>query len=126
MPWMDRNMPGEFDGSVLNEAVLETGVLVGDIAMSYFGDLVEVPFDPTDFADMASLTTEPIHDDRPTICEATFATGGNLCMVDILRVEHNGVHVVEVKSTTCVKDTHEHDMAYQVWLLGECARGGVR
>ena len=120
MLWMDRNMPGEFDDSVLNEAVLETGSLVGDIAMSYFGDFVEVPFDPTDFAGMASLTTELIRDDCPTICEATFATGGNLCMVDILRVEHNGVHVVEVKSTTHVKGIHKHDMAYQVWLLGEC------
>lgn len=57
---------------------------------------------------------------RPVICEATFAAGGDLCMADILKVEPAGVRLVEVKSSTHVRDVYLHDMAFQCWVLGEC------
>ena len=44
MLWLHKYMPEEFDESVLNEAVLETGNKVGDLAMGIFGDFTEVPF----------------------------------------------------------------------------------
>lgn len=34
-------------------------------------------------------------------------------MVDILRVEPDGVHIVEVKSSTHINEIYYHDMAYQ-------------
>ena len=42
MLWMDAHMPEKFDDSVLNEAILESGDNVGDLAMGYFGPFVEV------------------------------------------------------------------------------------
>ena len=44
MLWMDLHMPEKFDESVMNQAVLDTGSMVGDIAMGYYGEFVEVPY----------------------------------------------------------------------------------
>ena len=41
-------------------------------------------------------------------------------MVDILRVEPDGLHLVEVKSSTRVHDVYYHDMAFQYDLLRRC------
>lgn len=120
MLWMDLHMLDEFDESVMNQAVLDTGSMVGDLAMSYYGDFAEVPFDPSDWDGMAARTRELVEAGIPNVCEATFSFDGNLCMVDILRVEPDGVRVVEVKSSTHVNDIYYHDMAYQVWVLTKC------
>ena len=117
MLWMDKHMPEQFDQSVMNEAILKTGSEVGDVAMGYYGDFVEIPFDPSDWDGMIARTQELVQVGTPIVCEATFAYDGNLCMVDILRVEQDGVHVVEVKSSTHIKDIYYHDMAYQTWVL---------
>ncbi|MDO4503064.1 MAG: DUF2779 domain-containing protein [Coriobacteriia bacterium] len=125
MLWMESHMKEWFDESVLNQAILETGNQVGDLAMGYYGDFVEVPFtltgknqmveDTQEFLRQALEGTGPVN-----IAEATFAYDGNLCMVDILRVEPDGVRIVEVKSSTHVNDIYYHDMAFQTWLLGKC------
>ena len=120
MLWMDVHMPEQFDESVMNQAVLETGSAVGDVAMGYYGDFVEVPFDRSDYAGMIARTQELLDAGTPIICEATFSHDGNLCMVDILRVEDGGVHIVEVKSSTHINDIYYHDMAYQAWVLAKC------
>lgn len=120
MLWMEAHMPEQFDASGMNEAVLATGNDVGDLAMGYFGPYREIPFNAHDFAGMARLTRELVEAGEPNICEATFEHDGNLCMVDILRVEDDGVRLVEVKSSTHVHDIYLHDMAYQCWLLGRC------
>lgn len=120
MLWMDLHMREQFDDSVMNEGILVAGNEVGDLAMGYYGDYVEVEFDASDFDGMARRTRELLDAGTPNICEATFAFEGNLCMVDILRVEEDGVHIVEVKSSTHTKDIHYHDMAYQTWVVQQC------
>lgn len=122
MLWMDANMPEQFDPSVMNQAVLDNGSLVGDVAMGYYGDYVEVPFDPEvrDYERMVEFTREHLAKGTPVICEATFAYRGCLCMADILRVEPDGVHMVEVKSSTSINPIYYHDMAFQVWVLRHC------
>ncbi len=121
MLWMDLHMREQFDESVMNEAILETGNEVGDLAMGYYGDYVEMEFNATDFNGMVERTQELLDAGTSVICEATFAYEGNLCMVDILRVEEDGVHIVEVKSSAHIKDIHYHDMAYQTWVVQQCA-----
>ena len=44
MLWMKKNMPEAFDESVVNQAILDRGNEIGDLAMGLFGDYVEVPF----------------------------------------------------------------------------------
>ena len=120
MLWMDCHMSEMRDESVMNQDVLDTGNEVGDLAMGYFGDYVEVPYDPADFDGMIRRTEELIANGVPNVCEATFAYDGNLCMVDILRVEADGVHIVDVKSSTHINDIYFHYMAYQTWVLDKC------
>ncbi|GHV80150.1 hypothetical protein AGMMS49944_19410 [Spirochaetia bacterium] len=45
--WLNQNKPEVYDASVLNEAVLEQGNVVGDLAMRYFGDYTEAPYNVT-------------------------------------------------------------------------------
>lgn len=129
--WMGANMPEQFDASVMNEDILTTGNLVGDLAMGYFGAFVEVPFDHNDrnrFTKAIALTRDFLAAGERTICEATFATEASessygtlpplYCMVDILRVRDDGsVDIIEVKSSTHVKDVHLEDLAFQAWVL---------
>lgn len=44
MLWLKKFKPEFFDESAMNQATLETGNEVGDLAMGLFGDYVEVPF----------------------------------------------------------------------------------
>lgn len=125
MLWMDAHMPEMFDEGVMNQAVLNTGSAVGDLAMGYYGEFIEVPFregskqpmidDTARFYEDALAGRGPVN-----IAEASFAYDGNFCSVDILRVEPDGVHIVEVKSSTHINEIYYHDMAFQTWVLAHC------
>lgn len=122
--WMQKNMPEQFDDSVMNQAVLQAGNEVGDLAMGYYGPFVEVGFDPQDpdrFDKAVQQTQELFAEGCPIICEATFSIDGNYCMVDILRVREDGsFDIVEVKSSTEMKPIYLDDMAYQCWVVRQC------
>lgn len=116
MLWLHRNKPEEFDDSVMNQAVLETGNEVGDLAMGLFGDFIEVPFG--DLCDMLTETEKLIGEGVPVIAEASFALDGLFCSVDILKNHGNGhVEIYEVKSSTHISDIYCHDAAYQQYVL---------
>ena len=56
MLWMEAHRPELYDASIMNQAVLAAGNEVGDLAMGYYGDFVEVPFLEHGFPAMARLT----------------------------------------------------------------------
>ena len=56
MLWLKQYKPEEYDDSVMNENVLNTGLEVGDLAMGLFGPFVEVPF--CDLSEMVAKTNE--------------------------------------------------------------------
>ena len=116
MLWLKKNMPEVFDDSVVNQAVLDRGNDVGDLAMGLFGDYVEVPYG--DLSDMIAQTEELIKAGTPIIAEASFSYDGLFCSVDILKnLGDKRVELVEVKSSTKVSDIYLHDVAYQVYVL---------
>ena len=120
--WMNVHMPEQFDESSIDQKAVAQGNEVGDLAMGYFGDFVEIPYERNNYKGMAERTRELIEAGTPVICEATFMYGDNFCMADILRVEDDGVHLVEVKSASNLDD-HEYyydDVAYQYWVLTNC------
>lgn len=117
--WMHRAMPEEFDDACMNRSALETGDMVGDLAMGYYGDFVEVPY-AEDKALMLDETRRLIEEGTPVIAEASFAFEGNFCSVDILLDEGDGVRIVEVKSSTKPKPIYLHDMAYQCYMVSSC------
>lgn len=119
MLWLARNKPEFYDETVMRQDLLAAGNTVGDLAMSYFGDYIEVPYDD-DKSQMIARTSELIASGAETIAEASFAFDGNFCSVDILRVYNDGVDIIEVKSSTSIKDIYLDDMAYQCWVLANC------
>lgn len=116
MLWMKQNMPEVFDESVQNEAVLQTGNEVGDLAMGIFGDYVEVPYG--DLGEMIRVTEELIRKKTTVICEASFSYDGLFCSVDILKnLGRKQVELYEVKSSTAIRDIYIDDVSYQVYVL---------
>lgn len=116
MLWMSKNMPDEFDSSAMNEAVLETGNEVGDLAMGLFGEYTEVPYG--DLSEMLRRTQELINAGTEIITEASFSYNGLFCSVDILKnLGNRQVEFCEVKSSTSVHDIYLDDVAYQRYVL---------
>ncbi|XPV70192.1 MAG: DUF2779 domain-containing protein [Halarcobacter sp.] len=97
-------------------AIFETGNIVGDLACELFPDGREVPY-TTNYDEMISTTKEWMEEGVPNIFEATFNFEGILIMVDILKVEDDGVSIYEVKSSTEVKDIYLHDVSIQYYVL---------
>lgn len=116
MLWLKKYMPDEFDQSVMNEAILQTGLEVGDLAMGLFGPFVEVPYG--NLSEMLSKTKELLEANTHIIAEASFSKNNCFCSVDVLI--NNGdkkVELYEVKSSTEVKDIYLYDVAYQYYVL---------
>ena len=119
MLWLKKNRPEEFDETILDEQVLRTGDLVGDLAMGLFGQFVEVAHS-ADISVMIQRTRDLIEAGTPIVAEASFDFRGNFCSVDILINEPDGVVIAEVKSSTGCKENYLHDLAYQVFVLSGC------
>ena len=116
MLWLHKNKTEEFDESVLNQNVLESGNEVGDLAMGLFGEFTEVAFG--DLSDMLSETKRLIAEGVPVIAEASFSLDGLFCSVDILKNKgNNHVEIYEVKSSTELHEIYIHDAAYQQYVL---------
>lgn len=125
MLWLHKNMPDEFDESVLNQTVLETGSSVGDLAMGIFGDYTEVPYGKP--AEMIAETERLMKVGIPVIAEASFSYNGLFCSVDILVNKGNSkVELYEVKSSTSVSEIYYHDVAYQYYVLKNCGLDVVK
>jgi len=95
----------------------ESGKAVGALACELFPHGRKVSYDASDIKEMASLTKKWIDEGVETIYEATFMVDGLLVMVDILRVYEDGVEIVEVKSSTEMKDIYYHDVAFQKYVV---------
>lgn len=118
MLWMDNNMP-EKGVDTGTEQVFQTGNQVGEVAREYYGpyDLVEYAEDKNE---MIARTQQLMEDGAKNIAEAAFAVGGLYCAVDLLHRTQNGWDIVEVKSSTEMKDIYLYDMAFQYYVLTQC------
>ncbi|WP_206423418.1 DUF2779 domain-containing protein [Aliarcobacter butzleri] len=97
-------------------AVFDTGNIVGDFACQLFPDGKEVPYSKN-YDEMITTTKQWLDEKVETIYEATFNYDGILMMVDILKVEDDGVSIYEVKSSTEVKDIYLYDISIQYYVL---------
>ena len=117
MLWLKKHCPELFDESVMDQAVLDTGSEVGDLAMGLFGDYTEVPYN-RDLSEMIRETERLISEGKRIITEASFSFEGLFCSVDILINRGGGeVELYEVKSSTSVHDIYLHDVAFQMYVL---------
>ena len=99
------------------QAVFDQGHDVGSFAKKMFPDGVEIDTDPTDFEGAIELTRKHIPSRRP-IFEATLSANGGYARADILNPVGEGEwDLIEVKSTTSLKDVHIPDLAFQSWVF---------
>jgi predicted RecB family nuclease len=101
-------------------AIMEQGREVGKLARQLFAGGVEVPFgDP----EQAIRTTRELiaNPEVPAIFEAAFEDGGVFVRVDILHRRRDGRwRLIEVKSTSDLKEQHLDDVAIQHRVLSRC------
>jgi hypothetical protein len=99
------------------QAVFDQGHKVGSVAKQLFPNGIEIDTDPADFESAIRLTQKLLLARRP-IFEATLSANGGYARADVLNpVGKNEWDIIEVKSTTSVKDTHIPDLAFQAWVF---------
>ncbi len=96
----------------------ETGKKIGRLARAIFTDGILIASNNVDLASAAELTRLAMrdHPDRP-LFEATVEHQGLLVQSDILIPDGCGYRMIEVKSSTEVKDHYLQDSAVQTWVL---------
>ena len=118
----ERERAGEIGAST--QAILEQGQEVGRMARDAFagGVLVEEDYTQHDAA-VASTTNLLADGSIPAVFEAAFRHEDILIRTDVLkRLPGNRWHLIEVKSTSEVKDHHVPDVAIQRYVL---EKGGL-
>lgn len=100
-------------------AVFEQGHEVGRWAQKAFPGGMLIEAEPEDMSKALQLTEQAVAGNQyPAIFEATFTHGNILARVDILeRQSSNKWRLIEVKSSTSVKDYHIYDVAIQQLIL---------
>lgn len=116
--WMDIFKPEEAE-DVLSESIMVNGSMVGEYARRYFGEYVLVDFD-YDKKVMTEKTRQYMDEGAENIAEAAFSIDDLFCAVDILHKDGLGYDIVEVKSSTEVKDVYIDDIAFQYYVLKRC------
>lgn len=107
----------ELKPDFLLQATFDRGHRVGNAARDYVpgGSLVNLPH--TAAEERVALTAEFLAHGAPAVYEASFVADDVFVAVDILERQHRGFTLVEVKSTTSVKDEHIPDAAIQAHVL---------
>ena len=112
--WLNKYKPNCAE-KIDNTGILKTGQEVGELAKGLFRKYEDIPYDYHD--KMIEKTEELLKDKPNVITEASFVYDNNLCRVDILKNDPDGVEIYEVKSSTEVKDHHLDDASYQYYIL---------
>ena len=118
--WYDcyeRELETEID--LVTQAIFDTGHLVGRLARKRYPGGVLVEADHLHPDEALAQTRALLADENvPAIFEAAFEHHGVLVRVDVLeRTASGAFNLIEVKSSTTVKEVHEHDVAVQMWVL---------
>ena len=112
--WLKVHRPEleEIDDS--NQARFAAGTQVGELAQQLYPDGVLI--DGDDLAQAIIDTKEALAGEKRPIFEATFQADGLLIRADLLLPDDDGYRMVEVKSSTSVKDYYLADAAIQSWV----------
>jgi hypothetical protein len=104
------------------QAIFDQGTEVGELARDRFpgGVLIDAPYWQP--AEAVEQTRAAIEGGATVLYEPAFMHEGVLVRVDVLHRAAPGEpwHLVEVKSSTSVKEVHLPDVAIQAWVLQGC------
>jgi len=120
--WLEIHRPALRQDSVATQATFEVGYQVGDVARQLYdpeckGQLIDFKSEGLDAA--IARSTKLLASSRP-IFEAGFIAGGALAFADVMLPARKGGkrvwRMIEVKSSTSVKDYHRDDIAIQAYV----------
>ena len=108
------------------QAVFDQGHRVGVLARSYApgGVLIDLPYDA--YEQRLEATRRALAGGASVVYEAAFRADGVFVSVDILQRRGDGFCLIEVKSTTSVKEQHVPDVAVQAHVLRRSGLGIAR
>jgi len=102
------------------QALFTQGQEVGNLAKKLFTNSIEVGHDTDDLDELVRHTQEAVKARKP-LFEAAFSYKGGCARADILNpVDGDTWDLIEVKSSTSVKDVYISDLAFQSFVI----RGG--
>jgi len=104
-----------FDATV--QAAFDRGTRVGQVARDYVpgGVAIDLPYDA--YTERLSATRQALEAGAPAVYEASFRADGVFVAVDILERGHPDFRLIEVKSSTGVKEHYIADVAIQAHVL---------
>jgi len=107
----------ELQPDELGQAAMDRGTRVTEIARGYVpgGVMIDLPYNA--YAERLIRTRRALEDGALAVYEASFRAAGVYVAVDILKRDTHGFRLIEVKSTTSVKDHHIPDVAVQAYVL---------
>ncbi len=110
--WLEINNPERLPAiDLATQFIFDQGQLVGELAKKLFPEGIDIPTD--DFKDNVATTRELLNQRKP-LFEAGILAGPIYSRVDILRPANGGQwDIIEVKSSTSVKDVNIHDVSFQ-------------
>lgn len=102
----------------MTQQIFDSGTAVGVLAQQYFNDGIDLSH--LGFAENIEATKNALAQRKP-IFEAGFLTDRFFARVDVLLpVKDDEWEIIEVKSSTKIKESHIHDLAYQQFVLEQC------
>lgn len=99
------------------QALFDTGHLVGAEACTRFPGGTAITAQYWDFQAACDQTADAIKAGAKDIYEASFMYNDVFARIDILHFEDGSWNIIEVKSTTKVKEEHIYDVAIQRYIL---------
>jgi Domain of unknown function(DUF2779) len=105
----------ELQVDVVLQDRFDQGAEVGALAREHFpgGTLIDLPHEDSG---RVHATRRALAAGAPAVFEATFIEDRVFVAIDVLQRTADGFTLIEVKSTTKVKDEHIPDVAIQVWV----------
>ena len=114
--WLEIHRPDVKFNDDSAQSRFEAGYRIGAFAQSQYPDGVLIAPDNNLTAALKQTTQMLAISPRKTLFEATFQAEGILVRADLLVPIKSGWHMVEVKSSTMVKNYHVEDAAIQSWV----------
>jgi len=110
--WIEINDPTRLPVTdPTTQFIFDQGHLVGELARKLFPSGIDIPTDDF-FGNIKE--TKKLLEERETLFEAGILSGQLYSRLDILRpADNDSWHIIEVKSSTSIKDINIHDVAFQ-------------
>jgi hypothetical protein len=115
----DRHSAGPRSG--IDQLRMEFGIRFGEVAHCLYPSAVLIDINIRKLMRAEEDTRRAIQEGAEVILEATFRYEQSRVLSDVIGKQPDGSwHLIEVKSSTRVKDEHISDLAYQKWVIEQC------